>query len=662
MANVGFATLTIIPTAKGFKKRLEEAVSSDIDEVGRSAGSEFGQSFQRSVTSHVQDTSRTIRDETSGALAATSSRFARFGSTVSKSFGSIASEFARFNVRIAAIGPALGTLAPAIIAVSVAAVGALVAIGSAAAVTAGAIGSAFAGIAIGAAIFSQTERGEAALAQFKRRAGVILEDAAAPLTESFEFALQVIRGTLGDIKPLLAAVFGTLGGVVERGVTRATNALKELAPAMAAITAAGSAFFDAFTSTFGLIAGQLTPALQELAPTLSVVASILGVQLGSALARLLPMLIDLAERALPVLPVLFRLAAGAIRGLIGAANLFLGAMGGLIIAVNQARIALNKLIIAWLRVVDILPGVNANMAIAISRIRIMGIRAQSAAVHQQFFGNQAAGVSGALLTQNTRLNQARVALIDYDDEVLGAIQNQINYQRQLDLTSQELREGAASLNLNTKEGRENAQAILDLVSEGRKHITTLNEQGRSTQFTTNKAQQFTRELVREARQAGFTNEELGKLITSSRNIPKSIKQDIRSNAASVEDVIQDLINTSENFEGTYTRTFHTVFTSSGDPTGVQFFAEGGIVRKPTPAVIGESGPEAVIPLDDPRRAAQLLTKAGLTGPAAAGDGAALAAGVTYQANFYGPVGRPRDARRTVIDAFHDFDTLHPVRG
>jgi len=43
------------------------------------------------------------------------------------------------------------------------------------------------------------------------------------------------------------------------------------------------------------------------------------------------------------------------------------------------------------------------------------------------------------------------------------------------------------------------------------------------------------------------------------------------------------------------------------------FANGGIVTGPTPALIGEAGPEAVIPLTKPRRAAAIMRAAGLIG-------------------------------------------------
>lgn len=51
------------------------------------------------------------------------------------------------------------------------------------------------------------------------------------------------------------------------------------------------------------------------------------------------------------------------------------------------------------------------------------------------------------------------------------------------------------------------------------------------------------------------------------------------------------------------------------------FAEGGVIDKPTLALAGEAGPEAVVPLNNPRRAAQVMRDAGLMKLLPGGDGA-----------------------------------------
>lgn len=53
----------------------------------------------------------------------------------------------------------------------------------------------------------------------------------------------------------------------------------------------------------------------------------------------------------------------------------------------------------------------------------------------------------------------------------------------------------------------------------------------------------------------------------------------------------------------------------------RFFQEGGIVTRPTRAIIGEAGPEVVIPLTRPDRARELLAISGLSNLIRGGDGA-----------------------------------------
>jgi phage-related protein len=79
--------------------------------------------------------------------------------------------------------------------------------------------------------------------------------------------------------------------------------------------------------------------------------------------------------------------------------------------------------------------------------------------------------------------------------------------------------------------------------------------------------------------------------------------------------------------------------TSGLPSSVRKylpFANGGLVLGPTHALIGEAGPEVVIPLTRPRRAAQLVEQSGLMGiigANTAGDGSSGGGGVTIAPQF-----------------------------
>lgn len=73
-------------------------------------------------------------------------------------------------------------------------------------------------------------------------------------------------------------------------------------------------------------------------------------------------------------------------------------------------------------------------------------------------------------------------------------------------------------------------------------------------------------------------------------------------------------------------------------SGLRYLAAGGIISRPTFAMVGEAGPEMVLPLNDARRAMELIRQAGVTrwfttgsnaaGTVAAGRGATVAGGGT----------------------------------
>src|SRR5690606_27368283 len=52
--------------------------------------------------------------------------------------------------------------------------------------------------------------------------------------------------------------------------------------------------------------------------------------------------------------------------------------------------------------------------------------------------------------------------------------------------------------------------------------------------------------------------------------------------------------------------------SVGGLGGILGFADGGIIRRPTVGLVGEAGPEVIIPLTRPARARQLADQSGLT--------------------------------------------------
>lgn len=527
---------------------------------------------------------------------------------VNSAISQIESGFARFSegitgviAGVARLGPlgvvALGTVA----ASALAAAGAITALASAATAMAAGVVGAVAGIGIGAALYAQTARGEAALQRFKQRAQMILTDTAQPLFTSFDFALRDINTMLDQLRPTFRAVFSSLGGAVREFSSSATRALTSLGPVIGSIAQAATGFAAGFSSTFDVIARQLEPALARLAPTLRTVGTLMGARLGQMLADLLPRIVDLGRRALPLLQAALIGAHWALSALVGLGNALINAMGGMVVGINKGRIAMNQFALTAVRLADVLPGVNTSLTEAGLQANIMRIRATNAGISTQLWGQRTQTAATQQQGLATATNRTRRALQNYQETILSSLEGQIAYRRQLDRTAEELQKGATSFNLNTQEGRENASAVVDLINKSRDQIETFREQGRTTDFITGKTQQFTRELFQEARQAGFTDEQIRDLIVSSDNIPKSVKQRITTTADTARGQVENLIGATNRIPRHIQTTIDIATTgvpaagALGSLGDVRFRQHGGSVRRLRPYVVGEAGPELFVP-------------------------------------------------------------------
>ena len=77
---------------------------------------------------------------------------------------------------------------------------------------------------------------------------------------------------------------------------------------------------------------------------------------------------------------------------------------------------------------------------------------------------------------------------------------------------------------------------------------------------------------------------------------------------------------------------------------IPYLADGGLLSRPTLAMVGEAGPEVVIPLTRPKRARELAEQSGLT--ALLGGGGVTFARGAVQVTFAGVIPTEAEARRT----------------
>jgi phage-related protein len=104
------------------------------------------------------------------------------------------------------------------------------------------------------------------------------------------------------------------------------------------------------------------------------------------------------------------------------------------------------------------------------------------------------------------------------------------------------------------------------------------------------------------------------LMKSFFNGLKSVAGEIGSVATAIVNKIKSSLNSAIGGINAGLDNAFGVFNIN--PPNIPFLAKGAIVNGPTVAMIGEAGPEAVIPLNNPGRAASLLMQSGLANMAA----------------------------------------------
>lgn len=190
---------------------------------------------------------------------------------------------------------------------------------------------------------------------------------------------------------------------------------------------------------------------------------------------------------------------------------------------------------------------------------------------------------------------------------VSQVSNQIAFEQGIDDLSESLKKNHDTLNLNNQAGRDNAKVLLDLAQ------TILKTRDDTIQLTgdTNAANAAfnaqTREVYALARQMGLSRAEVDKIIGALLKIPAPKQSGITSSSLTRLEAFNEALRDAIYLQGLIDPTFNP-----RGPGGQQKFAEGGIVTGPTNALIGEAGPEAVIPLTNPGRAAEVLNEAGLT--------------------------------------------------
>lgn len=215
------------------------------------------------------------------------------------------------------------------------------------------------------------------------------------------------------------------------------------------------------------------------------------------------------------------------------------------------------------------------------------------------------GTVDMLDAEQKALEEANKVLSDYISKTFGAWDANIAFEQQLDDMAEVLRRNRGALDLNSQAGRDNQKAIRDaaaaLIEQRDRTIElTGNTEFANQTFATNR-----KRLEDQAAAAGISRTRFRELTDAVLSVPSP--RDTGVTQGSVNRARSLL----EALRGIGAAVARAGQAGSRAATGFQAYAEGGIVNRPTLGLVGEAGPEAVLPLNNPGRAAQILSQTGL---------------------------------------------------
>lgn len=229
--------------------------------------------------------------------------------------------------------------------------------------------------------------------------------------------------------------------------------------------------------------------------------------------------------------------------------------------------------------------------------------------------NQLAGSFASLIKvtnqQETELRQLKNALDQASNAAQNSVQDLLDYEAAIDNATEALKRNGNTLDVTDKKGRENAQALLNVLREAQGQTENLLK---SQQITGAEAVRLYQAQVNEVRAlasaAGVSDAEFQRLFGDMINVAQLQFDAAAMGLVSFEGTLSEAANEAKILLQRLEAIKRFRLPSQGT-RGFSEFAEGGIVHGPTPAIVGEAGREVIIPLTKPGRAAQLAQQSGL---------------------------------------------------
>lgn len=169
---------------------------------------------------------------------------------------------------------------------------------------------------------------------------------------------------------------------------------------------------------------------------------------------------------------------------------------------------------------------------------------------------------------------------------VNAEQAEINYRRSLDDLAESVKKNGRTVDINTEAGRKNREALLGVVDAATLTAEHMRRMGRSAEDIQGAMVAHRGDLERVATQSGLTRDQVAHYYDLLDQIPASVLTTIQVNTAAAHNAIEGVARALSRID-------RGILTVGGGP--VRGHARGGHVMSGVPILVGEEGPELIVP-------------------------------------------------------------------
>lgn len=226
-----------------------------------------------------------------------------------------------------------------------------------------------------------------------------------------------------------------------------------------------------------------------------------------------------------------------------------------------------------------------------------------------YMGERVEGTVAPLTSQSEAVDNVNKELQTYTNLLFDAITNEIDFQEQIDDLSDSVKKNGTTLDIHTRQGRANANILLDMARNAlavRQNQIDLTGDVKNSQIEFEKQRQAIYDVAKQMHLSDAATKNLiGSLLLIPPPEPTGIDQGSINRLFTYYNKLLEL--------RTLNASFGSVVSAGINAFGPVPHAMGGVYSRPHVGLVAEAGPEAIIPLNNPTRAAQVMAQAGLSG-------------------------------------------------